>query len=297
MKKIWFGLVLVLAGTLFVCHGQENQGRRSVQRGRSVRPMSESDAGSWKEVQEKLRKFDAKEYGEIEKLAASNLAAAFNKMLLLAEKAKINTPAASISRSRRPMMRGGMNGGRPGMGGMMGRGGFRGAGMGRGGMFMNPSARNEAEKAIQAKFPAEFAAYEKKQEETRSFLKELAGKAKVSLPADMSDLAYIRKKYASELNGLDFRASFEKLRSLVEKEGYTMGNGGSSGRFGRGGMEGGEASSALPPPPPKRDLARAQLARKVRDRFPAQWKEYVTLRKTDKAAAEKKLEELLKLVK
>lgn len=301
-KSVWMILVLTLAAATFVCEAQERREGRNFRRGagrygqmrREVRPMSESDAKAWLEVQGKLKKQDAKGYAEVEKLAATNLAAAFNKMQLLAAKAKISTPSQAPRRMMNGRMRGGMGnmGGRRGMGmgGMTRMGGM--------GAMNGTSARKEAEDSIKAKFPAEFAAYEKKIEENRTYLKDLAKKAKVTLPADFSDLAFIRKKYAAQLQGLDFRASMEKLRELAEKEGYAMG-GGNSGRYGHSGRMGNQenTSSALPPPPPKRDFSRNQLARKVRERFPAEWNEYITLRKSDKAAAEKKLEELLKRVK
>ena len=299
VKKVWMILVFAL-GVMTLCEAQEREERRNFQRGRrnnymrspEVRALSSSDTKAWQEVQEKVKKADPKGYAEVEKLAASNLGAAFNKFQLMAQKAGVSMPS---TRPGRRMMGQGMRNNRMGnrWGGnmRMGRGGRPGMGM-----MGGSSQRSEAENAIKAKFPQEFAAYEKKQEETRNYIKALAKKAKISLPADFSDLAYIRKKYAAQLKDLDFRQSMEKIRALAEQEGYAV-NAPSGGRFGvRGGMDA-EASSALPPPPPKRDFSRNMLARKVRERYPAEWKEYLELRRTDRAAADKKLEELLKKVK
>lgn len=303
VKKVWMILVFAL-GVMTLCDAQEMGERRNFQRGRrndymrspEVRALSSSDTKAWQEVQEKVKKADPKGYAEVEKLAASNLGAAFNKFQLMAQKARITMPSA---RSTRRMMGQGMRNNRMGYMGRMGRMGRNGRQgmMGRNGLgMMGSSGRTQAEEAIKAKFPKEYTEYEKKQEEARNYLKDLAKKAKVSLPADFSDFAFIRKKYAAQLKDLDFRASMEKIRALAKQEGYTVNSPSGSNFRGRG-MDGGPSDTALPPPPPRRDFSRNMLARKVREKYPREWKEYLELRRKDRAAAEKKLEELLKRVK
>lgn len=244
--------------------------------------MNEETAKEWASLQKELEKKDPKAFAEIKKLAATNLPAAYNKMQALARKNNLKMPRTAGT------MRGRWGANRAGeRGGMGRRGNF-------GGNRMNPAGkRTEAEAKIAEKFPAEYAAYKKSAESNMLKLKELAAKSGVKLPANSEEMAYVNKKYAKELEGLQWRERFAKLREVLEKEGYEM----SFGGFGNFPGRGREPQMTRPAPPAKRDFSRNDLARKAKQQYPEEWQEYVELNKKDKRAARKKLEALLDKVR
>lgn len=291
-----FFTIALSTAVLFPADAQSRNNRSMANRSPE---MSEAVQKEWATLQQSLAKKDPKAFAEIRKLAETNLPAAFSKMQILAGKHNLKTP--SRTRSGRNFHRNrGQSGDRNAMrrrwqeggdrGNMRGRGGFSGRG-GMGMARMNPAQkRKDAETAIAGKFPKEYAAYVKAKEENLLKIRELAKKSSVKLPANTEEMAYVSKKYEKELQDLSWRERFAKLRELLEKEGYEM----SFGNFGGAGLP---ATAPKPAPPARRDFSRNDLARKAKQQYPEEWQQYVELNRKDKAAARKKLEELLKKVK
>ena len=301
MKKIFTAILAVSlsAATILTAEAQRRssgENRSSRMRGNRSVEMNDTTKKEWANLQKELEKKDPKEFQEVKELAKTNLPAAFHKMQLLIQKTGLKAPRSPFSgMPRRGRAENGEgSGGR--REGMM-RGGFPGGNF-RGGMGMrrvNPGEkRAEAEKKIAEKFPAEYAAYKKAEEENRLKLKDLAAKTGIKLPANAVEMAVITKKYEKELSGLQWQERFAKLNEILEKEGYEISSGtfGSFGRFRNPTRE-----SPRPEAPAKRDFSRNDLARKAKQQFPEEWQEYVRLSREDKKAANAKLEELFKKVK
>ncbi|MBR2364921.1 MAG: hypothetical protein IKA79_06955 [Lentisphaeria bacterium] len=251
--------------------------------------MSEKTQKEWANLQTELEKKDPEGFREIKKLAETNLPAAFNKMQRLAAKAGLKTPRPNFSRSNMSRRNNGEGPGREGFGR---REGMRGRSFGGPRMNNAGQKRTEVEAKIAEKFPAEYAAYKKAVEENRLKLKDLAAKSGEKLPANAEEMAFVTKKYEKELEGLQWRERFAKLRELLEKEGYEF----SFGFSGTPGSFRSPADTPRPAPPPKRDFSRNELARKAKQQYPEEWQEYMLLNRKDKQAAKAKLEELLKKV-
>ena len=289
MKKIITAILAVSLSTVsfFTAEAQrrssgENRGRMN-RSPRTVK-MNDSMKKEWAELQTELAKKDPEGFKEVKKLAETNLPAAYNKMQLLIQKAGLKAPRPRFSRNNMPRREG-----------MRGREGFGGRPFGgnRGGMMNMPNPgqkRAEAEAGIAQKFPQEYAAVKKSEEENRAKLRDLAVKSGIKLPANAEEMAYVAKKYEKELERLSRQERFAKMRECLEKEGYEF----SFGPF--GGFRGGTAA-VKPAPPAKRDFSRNDLARKAKQQYPEEWQEYVELTRKDKKAAAEKLETLLKKVK
>lgn len=194
-------------------------------------------------------------------------------------------------------------GGRGGRGGRFGGRGGRFGGEGPGMMMKDP--RSDAEEELAKKYPEEFAKLAKARSEAEKGMQELAGKAGVTLPmADFTrreKMAEFNKKYEKELKEInelrktDPRAAMRKYFELMEKEGLSFGRrGGAGGRMGpgRGGVGGPEEAEA-----PVRKSPRERMEQRVKTELPEDYKAYEELRKTDPAAADKKLRELAEKIR
>ena len=288
----------LLAGSLV--YAQEN-----VRGNRGNRPsmqMNAETARKWSEVQAELKKKYPEKFGEIEKLAQTNLAQAMQKMTQLAREAKIATPMPRGGFGRGRGGRGeGFGGGRGGRGEGFGRrgegfGGGRGEGFGRRGGFgggrggfgmMGGNQRAEAEKQIKEKFPKEYAAIEKTREQAEEQLQELAKKADVKLPptqeAMMKKMAAVREKYKAEFEEIrklwaeDPQAARERTAEIYRREGIEM------PMMGMGGFRRQEGNSQ-PQRQPRRGNSGQDLRKKmdqIRKAYPEEMKKIQALREED----------------
>ena len=176
-------------------------------------------------------------------------------------------------------------------------------GMEGGGMMMPMrDNRGSAEEELLKKFPEDMAALQKERAAVEEKMQALAGKAEVKLPdADFTvrrKWADFRKKYEKELNEIselrktDPRASMQKMRELMQKEGISMpGMGGGDMMRGGPGMR---PDDNAPADPPARADMRQQMEEKCKAAYPEEYAEYEKLRKTDPRAADRKLREMLR---
>ena len=156
MKRTIIAAAMLLVFACGVLSAQ-GPGRQRSRRGGDTR-MQQDSSEEWAKAQAELKKKYPEKYKEIEKLQATNLFAAMEKMRELASEASVTLPG-----SRR-----GNWGGRPG--GMPG--GMRmPGGMGMMGNMRNPRAAAEAE--LKAKYPAEYAEIEKQRILAENKLEEL----------------------------------------------------------------------------------------------------------------------------
>lgn len=241
-------------------------------------------ASEFSEAQAKVKEKYPKEFAEVQKLAATDLAAAQKKLQELARKGSIRLPRESRSFSRNMRNRqGGMNfrsrNGR-GMGGM---------GMMRMGQF-NLLRRYIAESQIKAKFADEYAAADKAFLAAVGKIEELAKKAKVTLPLSIEiqirklrakapeDFARLEEKSAS-----DPRAVMGELHQLAEKHGIELWENRSRGDNDR--------NAPPPPPAPSRENPR-QVMRRLQRKYPAEMKEIMALREDNPKEFARRLQEL-----
>ena len=136
------------------------------------------------------------------------------------------------SRTPPPVVRDGARGPRGDRGGF--RGGPRGEGFGGERMrAMNPvSARLDAEKALEEKYPEEFAALKKESAELEAKFQALAAKGGIKLPPTMEEtqakMENFRKNHEKELREIgelfrtDPQAAREKMEALYKAEGIEM---------------------------------------------------------------------------
>ena len=217
MKRTIIAAAMLLVFACGVLSAQ-GPGRQRSRRGGDTR-MQQDSSEEWAKAQAELKKKYPEKYKEIEKLQATNLFAAMEKMRELASEASVTLPG-----SRR-----GNWGGRPG--GMPG--GMRmPGGMGMMGNMRNPRAAAEAE--LKAKYPAEYAEIEKQRILAENKLEELAKKANVKLPATAESIRLKMEelknsgKYKAEFEEIeklrtsDPRAAFMKTRELMAKAGIEM---------------------------------------------------------------------------
>lgn len=248
--------------------------------------VSAAETSEFAKAQAQLKAKNPTEFAEIEKLAATDLAAAMEKMSELARKSDIRLPRTS-EEGRRPM---------PG-----GRGEFSGRrggspGGDRSGMMMNfgPLAWMQAISVIQSKFPEEYAAIAAERTAADAKLTELAGKAKVTLP-DTPELL-LRKLEAADqagcaeavkLAGDDPRAAMRKINEIAEKAGISLMPSGMRRRF--GGRDAAEKSAAAPPQMRENPMARL---RELQRQYPEEMKQIAELRKSDPKKANEMLRDL-----
>ncbi|MDR0933180.1 MAG: hypothetical protein LBM70_09215 [Victivallales bacterium] len=157
--------------------------------------------------------------------------------------------------------------------------------------WSNPRA--DAEAKIKEKFPEEYAQVEKMRADAEAKLRELAKKAGVEIPKTMQEqLAELKVKYPKEMTEIDelrktdMWAAMRKTQELAEKAGITL----NTGRRGGGTPGFGRDNNTDTPPAPR--VNQLNLLKQLRERFPAQMSEIDALRKTDPAAARKKMKEL-----
>lgn len=294
MKRVTMLAVLLLA---FVCgiSFAQGPGRQRFRSGGEERTRQDNSA-EWAKVQAELRKKYPEKFKEIEKLQATNLYAALEKMRELASEASMTLP--SDRRGPRGGRRGAGEGGdwRGGMGmrpGMSGGGGMFGN-------MRNPRASVEAE--LKEKYPAEYAEVEKQRILAENKLEDLAKKANVKLPATtesvrlkMEELKNSGKFKAEfeeieKLRADDPRAAFQKTRELMQKAGIEMPQMGrfATGGFGRQGNSEAEDISRTPRENPMRRLM------DLRKKYPEEMRRLEAARRNDPEAYRKGVMELLK---
>ncbi len=265
--------ILAVAVFVFTCGmlSAQGPGWRHSQRGGDGRER-QSNLAEWAEAQAELKKKYPEKYKEIEKLQATNLFAALEKMRELASEASVTLPGSS-------------RGNRGGRHGAMGpRGGMPGGGMGIPGGMRNPRASVEAE--LKAKYPAEYAEIEKQRMAVENKLEELAKKANVKLPATAESIRLkleelkISGKFKAEFEEIEKlrasnpRAAFEKTRELMTKAGIEMPETGRGGRLGS--IENGDAVPAR--------SSRVNPMRRImelRRKYPEEMKKLDALRRED----------------
>jgi hypothetical protein len=251
-------------------------------------------AGEFSEAQAKVKEKYPKEFAEIQKLAATDMAAAQKKLYELAAKGKILLPREFSSHNRDFGGRGrGQFGGRD----SCGRGGFGGRGgrSGRGGMMgmgqFNLLRRYIAESQIKSKFAEEYAAADKEFLAAIEKIETLAQKAKVTLP--LSTEIQIRKLRAKapeefakleELSSSNPREVFGKLRELSETHKIPLWE--MREHSPRGGNRAPEAPQASVRENPR------QLMRKLQQRYPEEMKKLMALRDEDPREFARQLQEL-----
>ena len=290
MKKATILAVLLLASACSMLHAQ-GPGRQRF-RGGEENGTHQDNSAEWAKIQAELKGKYPEKFKEIEKLQATNLYAALEKMRELASEASMTLP------SDRRGSRGGRWGGdrRGGMGmrpGMSGGGGMFGN-------MRNPRASVEAE--LKEKYPAEYAEVEKQRILAENKLEELAKKANVKLPATTESVRLKMEelknsgKYKAEFEEIeklradDPRAAFQKTRELMQKAGIEMPQMGrfASGGFGRQGNSEAEDISRTPRENPMRRLM------DLRKKYPEEMRKLDAVRRDDPEAYRKGVMELLK---
>lgn len=166
------------------------------------------------------------------------------------------------------------------------------------GMGRRRDPRAEAEAQIREKFPAEYAEIEKLRAEAEAKLRDLAEKAGVEIPKTFAEqLLALKEKYPKEmaeieeLRKTDRMAANRKMRELAEKAGIALPVHRPGPAFGRMG-EGTASGEEVPPPPPR--VNRMRKLKQLRRKFPKEMAEIEELRRTDPAAAQTKMQELIK---
>ena len=294
MKKATLLGVLLLALVCGISFAQ-GPGRQRFRSERENRTRQDNSA-EWAKAQAELKKKYPEKFKEIEKLQATNLFAALEKMRELASEASVTLP------SDRRGPRGGWRGG------MSGEGGDRRGGMGMrggmsGGMFGNMrSPRTSIEAELKEKYPAEYAEVEKQRILAENKLEELAKKANVKLPATTESvrLKMVELKNSGKfktefeeiekLRADDPRAAFQKTRELMQKAGIEMPQMGrfATGGFGRPGNSEMEAISRTPRENPMRRLM------DLRKKYPEEMRRLDAARRDNPEAYRKGVMELLK---
>ena len=288
MNKIAAMLIVsgLLAGGTVFAQQNRNRGGRGERGGERTRMSTEETNKKWADVQSQLKKKYPEKFAEIEKLAATNIAAAMQKMNELAREAKIATPRGGRFGGGREGF-GGREGGQRGEGFGGGRGGFGGQRPGgfQGGMMGNRQ-RTEAEAKIKEKFPQEYAAIEKQRETAEEQLQALAKKADVKLPltqeAMMKKMAAIREKYKKEfeeinqLRQTDPQAARERMAEIFKQEGIEMPM---MMRPGEGPRRGGDRGEGGPA---RRGNSRPNID-KIRKAYPEEMQKLDEIRREDPA--------------
>lgn len=277
MKRTITAAVMLLVFACGVLSAQ-GPGRQRSRRGGDTRMQQDSSA-EWAKAQAELKKKYPEKYKEIEKLQATNLFAAMEKMRELASEASVTLPG-----SRR-----GNWGGRPGGMGMPGS-------MGMMGNMRNPRASVEAE--LKTKYPAEYAEIEKQRMLAENKLEELAKKANVKLPATTESVRLKMEelknsgKYKTEFEEIeklrtsDPRAAFMKTRELMAKAGIEM------PEMRRGGMTGAADSEVAAPRGSRENPMRRIM--ELRRKYPEEMKKLDALRRENPKAYRDGVMELLK---
>ena len=249
MKK---STLLLMAATVFAAGSLLAQGpdlrrdRRPGSPDRPERPERVEKAPrtemtkEWERVQAELKKKAPEKYAEIEKLQATNLFAAMEKMRELAVEQDIQLPGRRMGRER-------------GMAGRRMRGFGEGERRHRGPREMARPGRGAGRAVVEARlkkdFPEEYAKIEQARLNVEEQLQALAKKADVKLPDTPETMRLkmeqLKNKFPKEfaevekLRKEDPRAANEKMRELVEKAGIELplpprrrGPKGGPGRFG-----------------------------------------------------------------
>ncbi len=277
MKKT---ALFLMAATVFAAGSLLAQGpgfhrERGRERGGNMAEFRAKMSEDWAKAQAELKKKAPEKYAEIEKLQATNLFAAMDKMRELAAEQNVTLPGS------RPRRDGGMMGQRM-------RGGFGDRGP-RGGMQWGGRGNERAmiEAKLKKDYPEDYAKIEQARLNTEEQLQALAKKANVKLPDTPESMrmkmeqlkAGFPKEYA-EIEALrkdDPRAAMEKTRELAKKAGIEL-PAFNRPREGRPEREGGRSGNPI-----------AELHRK----YPEKMKEIEKLRRTSPTAYRQQIRELL----
>ena len=247
-------------------------------------------ASDFARVQSALKTKAPGEYAKVEKLAATDLAAAMREFYALARKHRVSLPRPSYpggdARGRHPAGNGERRW-RPQRGDAPGNAGNRGSTL---------LTRLAADGKIRAEYPAEFSAVDREIAAAEAKMTALAAKAGVDYPPSLEgQLRILRAKAPDKLAAIENKAATtprEAVSDLIrlaaeEKVLLPMAARGERGRRNRQPGEMDEGN------PPMRNIRRSPL-RQLREKFPEEMKRYEELRRENPSAAADLLRELAK---
>jgi len=248
----------------------------------------------WAKVQTELKQKYPKEFAEIEKLQATNLFAALQKMRELAEQKSVRTPGFNRRNSR--------GGERM----SFGEGDSRRMRRGGGGMGAGfNGSRAPVEAGLRQKYPAEYAQIVKQRIQADRDLEALAKKANVKLPASMEsaqlklEALKLEGKYPAEfaeiekLRQNDPFAAIRKTRELMEKAGIETPANPFSGRSG-GFSANGNPNRNMTPSGAGPRANPMQKIQELRKQYPEEMKKLDELRRKDPQAYRRGVMDLMK---